>query len=157
MSTDGSLARRQISLLVLCQALLYVNNVTLIAVNGLAGLALAPTPLLATLPITTYIIGSALTTLPASLAMGRFGRRAGFMFGTLMGFIGTSIAAVGVFTASFTLLCAGTFVVGLYNAFAQYLRFALLRRHLKLREVGRPDFKSEILAYFRDSASFSIR
>ncbi len=124
MSTDGSLARRQISLLVLCQALLYVNNVTLIAVNGLAGLALAPTPLLATLPITTYIIGSALTTLPASLAMGRFGRRAGFMFGTLMGFIGTSIAAVGVFTASFTLLCAGTFVVGLYNAFAQYLRFA---------------------------------
>ncbi len=124
MSTDGSLARRQISLLVLCQALLYVNNVTLIAVNGLAGLALAPTPLLATLPITTYIIGSALTTLPASLAMGRFGRRAGFMFGTLMGFIGTSIAAVGVFTASFTLLCTGTFVVGLYNAFAQYLRFA---------------------------------
>lgn len=118
------LARRQITLLVLCQALLYVNNVTLIAINGLAGLALAPSPLWATLPVTTYIIGSALTTVPASLAMGRYGRRAGFMFGTTMGFIGTAIAALGVLNESFALLCAGTFVVGLYNAFAQYLRFA---------------------------------
>ena len=124
MPADPSRARRQILLLVTCQALLYVNNVTLIAVNGLVGMALAPTPLLATLPVTTYIVGSALTTLPASLAMGRWGRRAGFMFGTTMGFVGTSIAAVGVFTASFGLLCSGTFVVGLYNAFAQYMRFA---------------------------------
>jgi MFS family permease len=124
VSADPLAARRQIALLVACQALLYVNNVTLIAVNGLVGLALAPTPLLATLPVTTYIIGSALTTLPASLAMGRWGRRAGFMFGTAMGFLGTSIAALGVFNASFVLLCAGTFIVGLYNAFAQYLRFA---------------------------------
>jgi len=119
-----STARRQITLLVLCQALLYVNNVTLIAVNGLAGLALAPSALWATLPVTTYIIGSALTTVPASLAMGRWGRRAGFMFGTAMGFAGTSIAALGMMQSSFALLCAGTFVIGLYNAFAQYLRFA---------------------------------
>ena len=124
MSSDSSRARRQILLLVTCQALLYINNVTLITVNGLVGLALAPTPVLATLPVTTYIIGAALTTLPASLAMGRWGRRAGFMFGTAMGFAGTSLAAVGVFTANFVLLCAGTFVVGLYNAFAQYMRFA---------------------------------
>jgi len=124
VSSDQSSAHRQILLLVTCQALLYINNVTLITVNGLVGLALAPTPLLATLPVTTYIIGAALTTLPASLAMGRWGRRAGFMFGTTMGFIGTTIAAVGVFTGSFVLVCAGTFVVGLYNAFAQYMRFA---------------------------------
>ena len=39
-----SSAGRQIALLALCQALLYINNVTLIAINGLAGLALAPTP-----------------------------------------------------------------------------------------------------------------
>ncbi|MFN9480023.1 MAG: MFS transporter, partial [Betaproteobacteria bacterium] len=83
--SDLSLARRQIALLVVCQALLYVNNVTQIAVNGLAGLALAPTPLLAALPVTTYIVGAALTTVPASIAMARWGRRAGFVFGTLMG------------------------------------------------------------------------
>ncbi len=117
-------AGRQIGLLALCQALLYVNNVTLIAINGLAGLALAPTPLLATLPVTSYIIGSALTTVPASLAMGRWGRRAGFMVGAAAGLAGTAIAAFAVLQASFVGLVLGTFVVGVYNAFGQYLRFA---------------------------------
>jgi len=121
---DPSAARRQILLLVCCQALLYVNLVTLIAVNALAGLALAPTPLAATLPITAYIAGSALTTLPASFAMARWGRRAGFMFGAAMGAIGCTLAALGVLAGSFLLLCFGTFVVGVNNAFGQYLRFA---------------------------------
>ena len=117
-------AGRQISLLAICQALLYVNNVTLISINGLAGLTLSPTPLFATLPITAYIVGSALTTVPASLAMARWGRRAGFMFGTAMAIVGTSTAALGMMTGSFLLLCLGTFCTGVYNAFAQYLRFA---------------------------------
>ncbi|MGB2818027.1 MAG: MFS transporter [Burkholderiaceae bacterium] len=117
-------AVRQISLLAICQALLYVNNVTLISINGLAGLTLSPTPLFATLPITAYIVGSALTTIPASLAMARWGRRAGFMFGTGMAVVGTSTAALGMMTGSFLLLCLGTFLTGVYNAFAQYLRFA---------------------------------
>ncbi len=143
MTHDPSRARAQIALLVACQALLYVNNVTLIAVNGLVGLTLAPTPLLATLPVTTYIIGSALTTLPASLAMGRWGRRAGFMFGTAMGFAGTSLAAAGVLTASFALLCAGTFVVGLYNAFAQYLRFAAA----DVADAYAPDLKERAISW----------
>ena len=117
-------AGRQISLLATCQALLYINNVTLISINGLAGLTLSPTPLFATLPITAYIVGSALTTVPASLAMARWGRRAGFMFGTGMGIVGTSIAALGMITGSFLLLCLGTLCTGVYNAFAQYLRFA---------------------------------
>jgi hypothetical protein len=56
---SSSSAGRQIALLALCQALLYVNNVSLIAINGLAGLALAPTPLLATLAVTTCIVGPA--------------------------------------------------------------------------------------------------
>jgi len=122
--SPSATAGRQISLLAICQALLYINNVTLISINGLAGLALSPTPLAATLPITAYIIGSALTTVPASLAMARWGRRAGFMFGTGMGIVGTSIAALGMLSGSFVLLCFGTFCTGVYNAFAQYLRFA---------------------------------
>jgi MFS family permease len=122
--SSSATAGRQISLLAICQALLYVNNVTLISINGLAGLALSPTPLYATLPITAYIVGSALTTVPASLAMARWGRRAGFMFGAAMGIIGTSTAALGMLTGSFALLCLGTFCTGIYNAFAQYLRFA---------------------------------
>jgi len=122
--SSSATAGRQISLLAICQALLYVNNVTLISINGLAGLALSPTPLFATLPITAYIVGAALSTVPASLAMARWGRRAGFMFGSGMGIVGTSTAAFGMLTGSFALLCLGTLCTGIYNAFAQYLRFA---------------------------------
>ena len=122
--SSSATAGRQISLLAICQALLYVNNVTLISINGLAGLALSPTPLFATLPITAYIVGSALTTVPASFAMARWGRRNGFMFGSAMAIVGTSTAALGMLTGSFVLLCLGTFCTGIYNAFAQYLRFA---------------------------------
>lgn len=124
MIPDPSRARRQILLLVCCQALLYVNSVTLITVNGLAGLVLAPTPVLATLPVTTYIIGAASMTVPASFAMGRFGRRAGFVFGGACAVLGAALAAFAVHIGSFGLLCAGTLVMGFYNAFGQYLRFA---------------------------------
>lgn len=43
------------------------------------------------------------------------------------------------------------------DIFDRCLELALLRRHLKLRAAGRPDFEAEILAYLRESASFSIR
>ena len=124
MSSPNSGARKQIFWLVLAQALLYVNGVTLIAVNGLAGLVLAPRPVYATLPITTYVIGSAIATLPASLLMGRFGRRAGFMLGTALGGLGAALATMAMLSGSFALLCCATLVSGVYNAFMQYLRFA---------------------------------
>jgi predicted MFS family arabinose efflux permease len=56
--------------------------------------------------------------------MGRWGRRAGFMVGAAAGLAGTAIAAFAVLQASFVGLVLGTFVVGVYNAFGQYLRFA---------------------------------
>ena len=43
---------RNVGLLAACQAMLFTNNSTLVAINGLAGLALAPRPSLATLPVT---------------------------------------------------------------------------------------------------------
>lgn len=43
------------------------------------------------------------------------------------------------------------------KVFARFLRFALVRRHLKLRQSGRPDHEADVLAYLRDSSNFSIR
>ncbi|MFO1299260.1 MAG: hypothetical protein U1F17_02500 [Burkholderiaceae bacterium] len=48
--------RFQVGLLALMQALLLTNNITLIAVNGLAGLQLADNMLFATLPVTGYVL-----------------------------------------------------------------------------------------------------
>jgi MFS family permease len=117
-------ARRNVFLLACCQALLFTNNVTLISLNGLAGFALADNKALATLPVTGYVVGAALSTFAASLWMKRVGRRNGFLTGTLFGLAGGAIATLGVYLSSFWTLVFGTFVLGAYNAFGQYYRFA---------------------------------
>lgn len=117
-------ALKNVGLLAVCQGLLLTNGVTLIAVNGLLGSALAESKTLATLPVTTYVIGGALSTLPASFFMKRFGRRAGFTLGGALGVLGALTCAAAAFFASFWLLCLGTVFCGMYNAFGQYYRFA---------------------------------
>ncbi len=120
----SSLVKRNVALLAGCQALLLCNGVTLIAVNGLAGARLAPTPALATLTVTGYVIGTALTALPASAFMKRYGRRAGFLLGAVLGILGGITCATAVILGNFWLLCFGTLCAGTYNAFGQQYRFA---------------------------------
>jgi MFS family permease len=115
---------KNVALLSACQALLFTNNVTLIAINGLAGYALAPSKALATMTVTTQILGSALATMPASNLMHRIGRRAGFQVGTLFGVVGALIATLAIALGNFWLLCFGTFVLGAYGAFGGFYRFA---------------------------------
>ncbi len=116
--------KRNVALLSACQALLFTNNSTLIAINGLAGLALAPYAGLATLPVTCWILGSAIGTMPASLHMRRVGRRGGLTSGTLWGIAGALLCASAIWAQSFWLLCFATLVFGVYNAYGQYYRFA---------------------------------
>ncbi|HUK04053.1 MAG TPA: MFS transporter [Burkholderiales bacterium] len=115
--------RRSVGLLSACQAMLMANNSTLIAVNGLAGLALAPLPSLATLPVTCWVVGGALATVPASHYMRRVGRQPGLVRGAAIGIAGALLCAAAVWQASFWLLCFGALVYGFFNAFGQYYRF----------------------------------
>ena len=116
--------KKNIALLAAAQGLLLTNGITLVAINGLLGMQLATDKRLATLPITTYVIGGALATLPAAFFMKRYGRRAGFMLGSGLGMLGALIAAFAVSTGSFWLLCFGTVFAGIYNAFGQQYRYA---------------------------------
>jgi len=117
-------ASKNVAVLAVCQGLLLVNNSVLITVNALAGFALAPEKALATLPVTMYFVGSALTTIPLSYMMKRHGRRAGFTLGAVFAVLGSLICAVAVYAASFWLLCLGVLVLGAYFAAGQYYRFA---------------------------------
>ena len=117
-------AKRNVAVLAASQALLFTNNSTAIALNGLAGYALASNKALATLPVTAWVIGGAISTLPMSLLMKRIGRRAGFTVGALIGMVGAAICSLALAAESFWLLCLGTLVFGVYNAVAQYYRFA---------------------------------
>jgi len=107
-----------------CQATLQTTGTTMIAVTGLAGFALADDKSFATVPLTCYVLGAAMTTIPASLLMNAAGRRGGFQLGTLLGMIGAAVCAAAMYVASFWLLCAGMMVLGMYTAFGKYYRFA---------------------------------
>jgi len=139
MNSTGSATRRNVGLLAACQAMLFTNNATLIAINGLAGLALAPYAALATLPVTCWVLGGALGTMPASLHMKRVGRQRGLSWGTLWGVVGALIAAAAIWLQSFWLLCFATLVWGVYNAYGQYYRFAAA-------DVSSPDFRSTAIS-----------
>ncbi len=131
--------KRNVALLSACQALLFTNNATLIAINGLAGLALAPYAGLATLPVTCWVLGGAIGTMPASLHMKRVGRQRGLMTGTLWGVVGALSCAGAIWAQSFWMLCLATLVFGVYNAYGQYYRFAAA-------DVASGDFKATAIS-----------
>jgi MFS family permease len=106
------------------QALFQTSSVLIMTVGGLAGRLLAPELSLATLPIAMVTLGTAVATVPASILMGRVGRRPGFVLGTMFGAAGGTAATAGIVAESFALLCLGTFLVGIYQGFAQFYRFA---------------------------------
>ena len=137
---DMTLEHRNVFLLACCQALLLVNAVTLISISALAGYALAGNKAFATLPSMTYVVGAAIATFPASLWMKRVGRRGGFLTGGAFALAGSTLASYAVLTGSLALLCAGTMLMGVYNAFGQYYRFAAA-------DTARPDFKAKAISY----------
>ena len=115
---------RNVLVLSACQATLQTGGVTLVAVTGLAGFALAPNTIFATVPLTCYVLGSAMTTIPASMLMKSIGRRAGFQTGTGIGVVGAALCALAIYLANFWVLCFGMMVMGSYTAFGKYYRFA---------------------------------
>jgi MFS family permease len=115
---------RNVLVLSATQSTLQITGVTMTAVTGLAGYALADDKSFATVPLTCYVFGSAITTIPASFLMKSIGRRAGFQTGTLVGMLGAAVCSLAIYLASFWLLCAGMAVMGIYTAFGKYYRFA---------------------------------
>ncbi len=115
---------RQVAILSSAQALFQTVSVLVMTIGGLAGEKIAPSPSLATAPIAAMFLGTAISTLPASLWMTRIGRRKGFMTGATLGVLGGGIASTGILADSFILLVLGTLLVGAYQGFAQFYRFA---------------------------------
>lgn len=134
--------RSQISVLAAMQVLLLVNNATLVTANGLAGFSLADNKLLATLPVTGYVLGGALWAMPAAAFMKRYGRRAGYGTGSLAAMVGALMAWQAVTLGSLALLCVSTFVCGLYNAFSASLRFAAA----DVADAHRPDWRARAIS-----------
>ena len=132
--------QRQVILLATAQALFQIVSVMVMTVGALAGARLAPSAAWATVPVATMFLGTALLTFPASLWMARAGRRIGFVAGACLGVAGGAVAALGVLQSSLLLLCTGTFLIGGYQAFAQFYRFAA-------SEVADPGFRARAISW----------
>ena len=130
---------RDIFLLSCCQALLLVNAAGLITMNGLVGYSLTDQKALATLGVTTYVLGSAASTLPFSLWMAKVGRRTGFMTGAMINIVGCIIGASALSLHSFALYCLATAIIGIYNAVGLQYRFAAA-------EVAAPTDKAKAIS-----------
>jgi MFS family permease len=115
---------RNVPILSLSQALAMCGPPMVVLVGGLLGSELAPTPILATLPVAMQVVGLALATVPAALLMRRAGRRQGFQIGALVGILAALLAAYAINLANFALLCSATLLIGASSAFVQQFRFA---------------------------------
>jgi len=117
-------ARRNVLVLATCQALSMSGQSIVLTVAALAGHMLAADKSLATLPLAAQFTATMLSTIPASLLMGRIGRRAGFTVGQTFGVTGAVLAAFAIYQASFVVFAIAAALLGVHNAFWQYYRFA---------------------------------
>lgn len=108
------------------QALAGANSVVVYATGAIVGDMLAPTPVLATLPISIFVVGMAACILPVGAITRRYGRRAAFLTGTGTGagVLAGLLAMVAVIMGWFWLFCLATFFGGSYAAVVLSFRFA---------------------------------
>ncbi len=140
---DISTHRREIiniTILVANQTLFMVAAITVMTLSGVVGSRLSDNPALATLPIALTMVGAVVSTLPASLFMKRVGRRIGFLAGALVGGLGGSLLSFwSIAEGTFIGFCLGNFMLGFYQGFAMYYRFAAA-------DVARPAFRSQAVS-----------
>jgi MFS family permease len=116
--------RANVARLTIAQALAGANSVVVYATAAIVGHMLAPSKALATLPITIFVVGMAVCSLPTGAIARRHGRRVSFFAGTACGVLIGLISALAVIQKSFALFCVGTFFGGAYAAVVLSFRFA---------------------------------
>lgn len=131
--------KKNVFVLAICQMLFGSGRSLLIPTAPLIAYGIAAHKGLATLPTSLVIVGTALSTIPASLLMRRIGRRAGFALGTVVGAVGATVCSIAIVQANFWLFALGTLIFGCFAGFAQLYRFAAA-------DVAPLDFKSKAIS-----------
>ena len=115
---------RNLLVLFAAQLVFGTGAVLLVTVGGVVGALLTTDRSFATLPMSFFVVGTAVTTIPAALLMKRIGRRFGFAASSLLGCVGAMMAAFAVNQSSFVLFCIAATFIGMTLAFSQQFRFA---------------------------------
>lgn len=116
--------RNNIWRLSIAQALAGANSVVVYATGAIVGNMLAPSAVLATLPISIFVVGMATCILPAGVISEQFGRRTTFLTGTIAGVLVGLLSTSAMILESFWLFCFAMLFGGAYAAVVLSFRFA---------------------------------
>ncbi len=137
MATETPI-RRNVFVLATCQMLFGSSRLLIIATTPVIAVGMGAGAL-ATMPAALVIVGTAMTTMPASMLMRVTGRRLGFMIGACIGALSGVMVLVAIVQTWFWLLCLATLIYGVFAAFGQYYRFAAA-------DTAPQDFKSTAIS-----------
>ncbi|MEO0328786.1 MAG: MFS transporter [Pseudomonadota bacterium] len=137
---ENQIAKKNVWLYLLCQALGGASAPINIALGGLVGNhLLGEDKSLATAPVTSYNIGVAIGALISNAIMRQIGRRKGFMIGTFIGIVGMILSGLAITAQGFWLFCGALAINGVSSGFVQQYRFAAADR-------GTPEFKPKAIS-----------
>jgi MFS family permease len=139
--SDGDrLARSNAIRLSIASGLAGANATVVYATGGIIGQSLAGIAALATLPASTFMLGTMLGTLPVAESARRFGRRATFMGGNIIGAWAGILGAVALYLGNFALFCFATAMAGVYQAVVQSYRYAAA-------DTATPEFRPKAISW----------
>ena len=134
-------SRSRVLRLAACMALNQTALSLIMTVAALSGRLLAgDRPELATVPLACLFVAMMATTIPASLLMGRFGRKAGFALGATCGVLAGLAGALALWQGWFWLLAVAFGLYGVAAGHANYYRFAAV-------EVSSLQYRSRAISY----------
>lgn len=96
----------------------------IVSTSALVGYNLATDKSYATAPIAIGLIATMFASIPAALWMQHVGRKTGFMAASMIGFVGAGLLAFSISEHMFWLFIAASALIGIFNAFGNYFRFA---------------------------------
>lgn len=117
---------KNVWLLMFAQSLIGSIGPIIVFVGGFIGIELAPTPMLATLPVAFMVIGVASFLLPTVNVISRIGRKKGFAIAIGLGVLNSAFAAYTITQNSFWLFCLSILLFGITIGAAQQFRFAAM-------------------------------
>jgi len=147
IASGDHLAKRNALVLALAQALAGGNSVVIVGTAGIVGGMLADKAF-ATVPVSTYVLGMWIGTLPVGVISKKFGRLAAFELGALCGAVAGLLCCLAVLQSSFGLLCAGTLFGGFYASVHQSYRFAAA-------DTASDAFKAKAISWVMAGGMFS--
>lgn len=115
---------RNLILLVCAQLISATGSIVFVTLGGLIGATLSNNLAWATLPVSTIILASALTTMPAAMLMKKIGRRRGFALASLSAVAAVLTAALALRDNSFGMFLLASLMFGINLAFTQQYRYA---------------------------------